>query len=319
MASIGLNGRQDMFLQFGLQGGRRLGGGGRNGISEIPGDQRQCPGNQVAPIVGEVAVGPLNHGLVGKVSIGAKGDLPQQKISDRIRTEVIEQQMRIDHVAARFGHLGFVLEPPAVGMDPFRKREAGCQQKGRPIDGVKANDVLSHQLNLGRPVLAELVLLLPVAESDSREVAHQGVEPDIDDVVFGHGNGNAPLDRGAADGKVLETITHEANHFVATRGWVDELGMFFIEVQKMLLKGRQLEEIALLGNALGRALTDFTVRRRFSFRGKQVAGNAIPAGILALVNETVVEGTLEHLGGRSVVTLAGGANETVILHAEPRP
>ena len=225
-----LNGGQGMLLQLVLQRSRR-GGRGGNGVVEIPGDQRQRAGDQVAQIVGQVAVGPLNHGLVGKVAVGSKGDLPQQKIPHRIRTEVVEQQVGVDDVAARLGHLGFVLEPPAVGMDPFRKREAGCQQEGRPVDGVKANDVLSHQLNLGRPVLAEPVLLLAVPESDSREIAHQRVEPDVDDVVGGDGNGNAPFDRGPTDRQVLEAIADEANHFVATRGRADELGVFFVELQ----------------------------------------------------------------------------------------
>ena len=65
---------------------------------------------------------------------------------------------------------------------------------------------------------------------------------------------HAPVERGAADGEILETALHEANDLVSARLGLDEIGMSLEEVEQRLLEGRELEEPALLLDALERAI-----------------------------------------------------------------
>ena len=88
------------------------------------------------------------------------------------------------------------MDPHAVREDSPRLLDPGGHQERRPVDGVKAQDVLTHDVQ-GRPEFrkAILALLLLIAETDRRDVIRQGVEPDVHCVVRIIGNRNAPTHR----------------------------------------------------------------------------------------------------------------------------
>ena len=65
---------------------------------------------------------------------------------------------------------------------------------------------------------------------DRAHVVDQRIEPDVEDVVAFHRQRNAPLDRGAADGEIVQALLHEREHFIAARFRQDEVGLLFVEL-----------------------------------------------------------------------------------------
>jgi hypothetical protein len=132
----------------------------------------------------------VHQGIVGKVAIESEGDFTQQKVTDRIDAVLVDQHVRFDDVGQAFTHFLALYSPPAMGKHLFRQRDAGCHQESRPVDGVKAQDVLADNVNVTRPEFAELTILVRIAEG--ADVVGQGVEPDIDDMFLVARNRDSP-------------------------------------------------------------------------------------------------------------------------------
>ena len=127
--------------------------------------------------------------------------------------------------------------------DAFRQRIAGGHQERRPEDRVEADDLLADQVKIGRPQIVAF---------DGALVRGERVEPDVEDMVAFDRQRDAPLDRGPADRKIAQSLPHEREHFIAPRLGQDELRVLLVESQQFILKGRQLEEVVLFGDRLGR-------------------------------------------------------------------
>ena len=100
-----------------------------------------------------------------------------------------------------------------MAEDLFRQRQPGGHEEGRPVDAVEAEDVLADEVDARRPELVVPRLVI-AAETERRDVVGQGVEPDIDHVVLVAGVGDAPLERGAGDGQILEPAFDKADDLV---------------------------------------------------------------------------------------------------------
>ncbi len=210
----------------------------RQGAGEILFDHARGAGDQVGPVVGQVAVDALDESLVGKVAVGADGRFAHQEIADGIGAEMLEQDLRVEDVAARLGHFLFVLQPPAVDQFLLGRFEAGGHQERRPVDRVEFQDVFGHDVQVGRPETLEYPVFLQVV--DSGEVIAQGVEPDIDGLVFVTRDRHTPLDRGAGDAQVLQPHFDERDHLVHPRFGDDEIRIFFIEFQQFFADRRKV-------------------------------------------------------------------------------
>ena len=68
-----------------------------------------------------------------------------------------------------------------MGEDAARRLEPGGHQEGRPIDRVKAQDVLADHVQIGGPEGCKLAALA-IGIADRGDVVGQRVEPDIHDV-----------------------------------------------------------------------------------------------------------------------------------------
>ena len=112
--------------------------------------------------------------------------------------EGVEDGFGADYVAAGLRHLRFFEEEPAVGGDGFGQRQAGGEQECGPVDAVEADDLFADEVEVGGPVLFELGLLggVVAAVADGGHVVGEGVEPDVDDVFFVAGDGDAPFEAG---------------------------------------------------------------------------------------------------------------------------
>ena len=142
--------------------------------------QLQGPTHQVAQVVGEVRVVPVDERLVGVARVLAEGHLPHEKVAHRVHSKIVQQGVGLDDVAAGLGHLRGVPQPPAVGHHAGREGKSGRQKKGGPVDRVEAEDVLADQVDIGWP--EPPVQLLGPAVLQGGDVVGQGVEPDVKDV-----------------------------------------------------------------------------------------------------------------------------------------
>ena len=77
----------------------------------------------------------------------------QNKVSDRIHAEYMDQIIRIEDVALGLGHLAVRLQQPRMSEYLLGKRQIQAHQEGGPVDGMEADDVLADQVKVSRPVL----------------------------------------------------------------------------------------------------------------------------------------------------------------------
>ena len=109
------------------------------------------------------------------------------------------------------------------------KRQFRGHQKRWPVYGVKAQDVLAHQMQIGWTQIVAL---------HRAHVGNQRIEPDVKHVWSVHGRRNPPLDIGTRDGKIVQALPDKRDDFVAAVIRLYELRIFFVELQQSMLKCR---------------------------------------------------------------------------------
>src|SRR5258705_5645437 len=151
--------------------------------------------------------------------------------------------------------------------------------------------------------------------ADGAEIRGESIKPDIENVRLFSRNGNAPADRGARDAEIAEAAFDEAENFVAARLGLDEIRMLGIPIEKRLLECRELEIEIGLGNGFRGTAAIRAVLARFHV-DVGIVVNAVLAGVVAGVDETIVAALLEKpLNGVRVFQI-GSADKFVALDAE---
>src|SRR5260370_31309933 len=92
-----------------------------------------------------------------------------------------------------------------------RQGQPGAQKKRRPVQTMKANDLLADQVELSRPVAFEAV----VWKANTRQVVRQGIDPHIDDLVGVVRHGNAPPHLTPPDRKILQSCPEQTKYLVS--------------------------------------------------------------------------------------------------------
>ena len=100
-----------------------------------------------------------------------------------------------------------------MSVDFFRQIESERHEHTAPDDRVKAHDFLADEMHVRRPIFMEHFLVVEVA--DRREIVRERVEPDVDDVFRVERHGDAPVERGARDAQILQSLLDEGDHLVA--------------------------------------------------------------------------------------------------------
>ena len=216
----------------------------RHLAAAVLGHHGEHPLGQVAEVVGEIVVDPADEGPVGEVAVVAEGDLAQQEIAHLVDPVTLGDLEGVDHVAERLGDLLSFAGPPAVGEDPFRRRDPGGHQEGRPVDRVEAQDILAHHVQVRRPEGGERLTVF-IGIADGRDVVCERVQPDVHDVVRIVRHRHAPAEGGAADREVAQARFHEGDDLVAPAFGQDEAGRF-VKLEQPFAPGRQPEEIGRL-------------------------------------------------------------------------
>ena len=274
---------------------------------------------QVAKVVCKVAVDAVDEGFVGEHTVVAEGDLTQQEVADGVHAVAVAEDDGVNDIAHRLGHLAAVHQQPAVAEHPLGQRQIQSHQHGGPQDGVEAEDLLAHHVQVSRPELAVLVVLL-VAVAQSGDIVAQSIDPDVHGVLGVERHGDAPLDGGAGDTGVLQALLDEGDHLVLAALGLDELGVLLVELEQTVGVLAGLEEVGFLVGVvdLAAALGAFAVHQ-LAVGPEALAGLAVVAGVLALVDVALLIELGEDLLAGLHVVVVGGADEAVVADVHQLP
>jgi len=256
---------------------------------------------------------------VREVPVIAEGNLAQHEVAHLVETVAADEVVRIDHIAERLRDLLAFVGPPAVREHALRRLQPSAHQKGRPVDGVKAQDVLADHVKIGRPQL-RVVRRSDIGIADGGDVVGEGVEPHVHHVLLVPGHRNAPGETGPRDGQILQAAADEAHHLVAPALRCDEVGVVLVEFQQAILPGREAEEIARLFHPfdLGAARGDLLARRavaQFALAIEGLVAHRVPARIGVEIDLAALDERRPQRLRRADVPFLGGPDEIVVREA----
>src|SRR5262249_478553 len=150
-------------------------------------------------------------------------------------------------------------------------------QKGRPIDRMKADDVLADDVDVGRPKY-RIFAVFHFRIAERGDVVDQRVEPDVNHMAGMSRHRNAPGKAGARDRTILQARLDEADDLVAPAARSDGFGVRLVPGKQPVLPCRKTEEVVVF-------LVPFDIstgRRlaidKFSLVVKGLIAYAIPTG-----------------------------------------
>ena len=195
-------------------------------------------------------------------------------------------------------------------------------QDGGPVHRVGGEDVLAHDVQVGRPPRldggAESLLVRGgpgVYGARCGHVVDERVHPHVADVFGVEGEGNAPAHAAprAGDGEVLERLLEEPEHFVAPHRRDDPVGVGLDVAHQPFLEGAHAEEVVDL---LDLAHWPTAVRTGFAapqvlLRPVALLVDAVPSEVAVLVDVSLVVEPLQEGGDDGDVVGLGGADEAV--------
>ena len=246
-------------------------------------DQREHALHEIAVVVGEVPVHAGDHRAAREVAVVAERHLAQEEIARLVEPVVLDQLQGIDHVAERFRDLLSLVGPPAMGEHAPGRRQAGGEQKGRPVDRMKAQDVFADDVHVGRPERA-VVRGVGVGVAERGHVVGQRIQPDVDHVLRVVRHRDSPAKAGARHRQILQSALDEADHLVAPRGWQYEVRVRLVVTQQRLLPGREAEEIARLLEPFDRRAGRRQTVDQLAFRIERFVAHRVPAGVAAEID-----------------------------------
>ncbi len=199
-----------------------------------------------------------------------------------------------------------------------RRLVAGAPQQRRPDHRVELEDVLGQQVDVGRPV-APLEVVAGPGVGQGRDVVDQRVDPDVDHLLGIPRHGDAPGDRLAADGDVVEAALDERQGLVVTRPGPHPVGVLEVEPAQPILVARQQKVVVLffephrLG-AVHRAVTVDEV----ALVVEALAGRTVEAAVGALLDVAGGPQLLDEALHEGLVLGIGRANEEIVRGVHPR-
>ena len=186
---------------------------------------------------------------------------------------------------------------------------------------MEAHDFLANHLQVRRPILLELLLVGFVGRSEtySGDVIRQRVQPDVNHVLGIVGHRNAPGKSAATNREVAQPAAHKGHHLIAPRLRTNELRLFRIQLQQLVLKCRELEEIVFLVHRLRRTAALRAGRAGTDSVHILLIKDAVLSGIGSLVDVAVIANSPEEFLYSHFMTIFGGADEIVICDPHPVP
>ena len=206
-----------------------------------------------------------------------------------------------------------------MAVDLLRQGQVQAHEHGRPDDGVEADDLLAHEVDVGRPEGLQIVVFV-VLKAQRRHVVEQGVDPHVDHMAGVKVHRHAPSKAGAGDTQVFETGLDEVvDHLVDPAAGLQKIGVFQQVLHPVSIFG-QAEEIGFLLRILhlAAAVGAFAVLQ-LTLRPEGLAGLAVLALVDALVDVAVVVHLLKNSLDSRHMVVVGGADEAVVGNVHQLP
>ena len=202
---------------------------------------------------------------------------------------------------------------------PLGQRQIQSHQHGGPQNSVETQDLLAHHVKVGRPELVVVVIFF-VTVAQRGDIVAQGIHPHIHGVLGVEGHGDAPLDRGTGHAGILQALLDEGDHLVLAALGLDELGVLLVELQQAVSVLAGLEEVGLLVGIvdLAAAVRALAVHQ-LAVRPEALAGLAVVADVLALVDIALLVQLGEDLLAAFHMVVVGGADKAVVADIQQLP
>src|SRR5690625_2980448 len=272
---------------------------------------------QVAQVVGEVAVDALGQRQLTEGRVEPEGHVAHQEVAEGVDAVLVLQLERANDVALALAHLPLVGEPVAVHVQVPVDGQARRFQHGGPEHPVRLEDVLGDEVLHARPVA-----LLEALRHQGRPVVDERVEPHVGDVVLVPGQGDAPGHPRARprDGEVANRLAQYAQDLVPVPPGPDQIGVLrdvLLQPGAVLLHP---EEVVLLAAVLGDdAMVGALAVDELLLGVVALAGNTVEAAVLAEVDVAGVVDALQDLLDDLLVAVLAGADEVVVADAQVFP
>ena len=133
------------------------GGGGqfvvlrRHDAVAIALEHRERAVDEIAQAVGEFGVVTRLETGVGPVAVRADVEFAQNVKTKGVQAPFVDDRNGVNDVAGALADFRAVLLPPAVDENLFRQRQAHRLEHDRPEDGVKFQNVLADDVDVGGP------------------------------------------------------------------------------------------------------------------------------------------------------------------------
>lgn len=185
---------------------------------------------------------------------------------------------------------------------------------------MEADDLLAYKVDISRPEFL-IVIIFVIQEAQSSSVVEQGIHPHIDHMARVKIHRHAPGEAGTGDAQVLQAGLDEVVHHLVHPG----AGLQKISVLQKVLDPvgilGQTEEVGLLLGVHHRASAVGALAvHQLGLRPEGLAGLAVFAHILALVDVALLVHLLKNLLNGSDMVVICGADEAVVgdIHQLPQ-
>ena len=222
----------------------------------------------------------------------------QHKEAHCVYAKHIHQVVRVKYIALGLAHLAVALQQPGMPEHLLRQRKIQSHQENRPVNGMEADNILSDQMQVCRPVLLEQIAGLSVTViTDSGDVVGQCVEPHVHHMLRIKIHRDSPLKGGTGYTEILQARKQKIIHHLIFPG--HRLNEFRMAVDMIYQAVRILahtEEIRLFLRRLHLTAAVRTLTIHQLGRSPEgFAGSTVQSLIGALVNIALVIELLENL------------------------
>ena len=201
----------------------------------------------------------------------------------------------------------------------LRHGQIGAHEKGRPVNGVKADDILADQVQVGRPEFVPHLTAVRVTKAS--DVIGERIHPHIHHVIVVAGDLHAPVETGSADGQVFQAAFDEGKHFVSA-AYRFQKARLVEQFDKLIGIFRQAEEPRLfLGpfdrRTLRRELLSALPFDQFLFIVIGFVADRIPAFIPVKIQIALGFHSLPDGPACLVMILVGRPDEPIVSDIQP--
>ena len=203
----------------------------------------------------------------------------------------------------------------------LRQWKIKCHKHCRPNDSVESHDILCYHVNVSRPELVKIIVLL-VPETKCRNIVRKCVYPNVNNVLVIKCNRNTPLESGSWYTKILKTGLDKVVYKLSGSCLWLEIICLSEKLLYPISKWRHLEEVSLLLSLcyLSVTLRTTAVLVKLWLSPEAFARRAVFALVFALVNIALVIKSLEDLLNSFNVIIVSSSDVSVIadVHVAPK-